>query len=90
MSNGEESAFAMPLKYQSGEEIRAGDSILYAGNPGTIEFVVTERSGDTAVDWYIDEFGGGIMIHEPKLFGSLFLDITQIGDDEDLEFVSRT
>ena len=66
-----------------------GDRILYHGDPGEIEFVVIERSGDAAMDWYIDEFGGGIMIKEPKHFGSVFIHAESIPDDEDLEFVSR-
>ena len=39
-------------------------------------------------DWYVEEFGGGVMIAEPKVFGHLFIEapVTQY---EDLEFVSR-
>jgi hypothetical protein len=74
------------LKYLSGEEIRVGDLITYAGESGIVEFVITEKSGDPSMDWYIDEFGGGIMIRAVR-FGNLFID--DIENTEDLEFVSR-
>jgi hypothetical protein len=72
--------------YETGEEIQGGDQISYHGEPGTVEFVVSKKTGDSAMDWFIDEFpGGGFMINA-KHFGRVFLNT---GADEDLEFVSR-
>ncbi|MGA3027595.1 MAG: hypothetical protein ABSF98_22775 [Bryobacteraceae bacterium] len=76
----------MPFFYQSGEEIRKGDRVLYDGEPGEIEFVADPANDPD--DWYVTEYGGGVMVIEPKHFGLLFLTTTQ--DEEDLEFVSRT
>jgi hypothetical protein len=73
--------------YQSGDEVRAGDRILYHGQPGEVEFVVATKSGDPALDWYLDQYpGGGFMITAVE-FGSVFLTADNI--DDDLQFVSR-
>jgi len=76
---------AMPLKYHSGEEVRAGDRVLYAGEPGTIEFVASATDPETV--WYVQEFGGGCMLLVAP-FGRLFLSDSQT--DEDLDFVARS
>ena len=77
----------MPFAYQSGEEIRTGDRIIYAGLPGEVEFVVTAPIGDPAMDWYLEHSsGGGLMLKIPQEFGFLFLPDA----DEDLVFVSRS
>lgn len=73
------------LKYESGEVIQQGDRVLYHGEPGEIEFVVNGRSGDPAMDWYVDEFGGGVMVIEPRFFGRVF--VSEV--DDLLVFVSR-
>ncbi len=78
----------MILKYQSGEEIKKGDHVLFHREPGEIELVVTE-SVDPESDWHMREHGGGIMILEPKHFGRAFIPADQIEETEDLEFVSR-
>ena len=75
----------MPYFYQSGEEILAGDRVLYFGESGEIEFVA-DRGGDRG-NWYVEEFGGGVMVVEPKAFGHVFLADPQT--DEHLELVSR-
>ena len=75
----------MPLFYGSGEEVKAGDRILYHDEPGEIEFVA-----DPEIDpqnWHVTEFGGGVMIKEPKFFGLVF--VPNPTDDEDLVFQSR-
>jgi hypothetical protein len=82
----------MPFTYRSGEIVMQGDRVTYAGHPGEVEFVVDPRGSaeDCQVeqyDWYMETFGGGVMILEPKVFGRLFLDTTS--DEEDLKFVSR-
>jgi len=41
------------MRYQSGEEIRKGDKVLFHGEPGEIEFVVDKLVGDPVVDWGI-------------------------------------
>lgn len=56
----------MAFKYETGEEIRKGDRVLFHGEPREIEFVVEAKVGDPAMDWYVDEFGGGVMVIEPK------------------------
>ncbi len=77
----------MKLKYKSGEEIKKGDQIMFHGEPGQIEFVVEELSGDPEMDWYMKEFGGGVMVRETKVLGLAFL--SEPEHEEDLEFVSR-
>jgi hypothetical protein len=76
----------MPLKYRSGEEIRQGDRVLFHGEPGEIEFVVDGLAEDPVVDWYVKEHGPGVMVREPKHFGSAYVG----ANDEDLVFVSRS
>ncbi|MGC2465968.1 MAG: hypothetical protein WA517_12295 [Candidatus Acidiferrum sp.] len=61
--------------------------MTFNGEPGEIEFVVDRHTGDPALDWYKKEFGGGVMVLEPKHFGRVFLHETQ--DEEDLTFVAR-
>ena len=60
---------------------------MFHGEPGQIEFVVEELCGDPGMDWYLTEFGGGVMVREPKVYGLCFLHETE--EEEDLEFVSR-
>jgi hypothetical protein len=74
------------FKYQSGEEIKEGDKVLFHGNPGEVEFVAAPPGADKT-KWYVQEFGGGVMIKEPREFGRAFL--TQTEHAEDLIFVSR-
>jgi len=78
----------MNLKYRTGEEIKPGDHVRYGGNLATIELVATPP-GDQETDWYVREYGSGVMIVEPTVFGHLFISADQIDEDEDLEFVSR-
>jgi hypothetical protein len=78
----------MPFKYQSGEEIRKGDRVLFHGEPGYIELVADPLNRDAETEWYIDEYGGGVMIVEPKVFGRAFLTNTE--DAEDLILTSRS
>jgi hypothetical protein len=81
----------MPFTYQTGEEIKKGDRVTFHGDPGEIEFI-SDPSVDDPQDWYIKEFGGGVMVIEPdtgppKRFGRVF--ITDTADAEDLVLVSR-
>jgi hypothetical protein len=76
----------MPLNYRSGEEIRKGDRVLFHGEPGEIEFVVDSLAGDPPMDWYLKEHGPGVMVREPRHFGSAYVN----ANHEDLVFVSRS
>jgi hypothetical protein len=75
------------LRYQSGEEIRKGDRVLFHREPGQIELVACEP-GDPETDWFAQEYGGGVMILE-RISGRTFIPTSQIEEYEDLEFVSR-
>lgn len=75
----------MALKYQTGEEIRKDDHVLISGQLGEIEFVVDPLITAPDTQWYLEAHGAGVMISEPKIFGSLFTS----GDNDELEFVSR-
>lgn len=76
------------FKYRSGEVIRKGDLVLFDQNPATIELVACD-SHDPEQSWYVEEFGGGIMILDPNVSGRTFISAEQIQDYEDLQFVSR-
>ena len=75
----------MILRYQSGEEIKQGDRILYGDKPGEVELVAT----DDPTDWYVQEYGGGVLLILPGSYGAVFIPADQIETDEDLQFVSR-
>jgi hypothetical protein len=76
------------FRYQTGEEIKKDDRILFHGQTGRIELVVAEIVGEPENDWHMSEHGGGIMILEDVL-GRTFIPAEQITDLEDLEFVAR-
>lgn len=73
--------------YQSGEEVRCGDHILFHGEEGLVELVVAHKVGDDAVDWYLQEYPGGGLMLKANNFGNVFLRENEI--DEELVFVSR-
>lgn len=75
----------MAFVYESGEEIRSGDQVVYDGQSAEVEFVSDPDCSPG--DWYVKEFGGGIMILEPEVFGRVFLARSDI--DGRLIFVSR-
>ncbi len=79
----------MILKYQSGEEIRKGDRVLFHLGPAEIEFVATDPN-DPELSWYVEEYGGGVMVREPNDSNPTFISADQIPGYADLEFVSRT
>ena len=75
------------MTYRSGEDIRPGDMITYAGSTGNVEFVVSAATGNAAVDWYIKENPrGGVMIFTEQ-WGNFFLSDPE--QEEDLDLVSR-
>jgi len=77
----------VPFSYQSGEQIKSGDRVRLHGEQGEIEFIAD--SVDDANSWYVETYGGGVMVVEPKVFGHLFIS-APVSDYEDLEFVSRS
>jgi hypothetical protein len=77
----------MSLTYLTGEEIRKGDRVLFHGEPGEIVLVADPAIANPETDWYVQEYGRGVMILEPKNFGRAFL--TEPQTAEDLEFVAR-
>ena len=78
----------MALKYQSGEEIKQGDRVLFHGNPAEIEFVASDAN-DLQAASYIEQFGGGVMVLDPRVSGRTFISANDLPEYEDLEFVSR-
>jgi hypothetical protein len=76
------------LRYQSGEEIKRGDHVLFHGNPAEVELVACDPN-DPEAAWYIKEFGGGVLILDPTVSGRTFISKADLGEYEDLEFVSR-
>lgn len=76
------------LKYRSGEEIKKGDHVLFYRNPATVEFVACDAI-DPEIAWFMQEYGGGVMILDPALSGRTFISADQISEEEELEFVSR-
>ena len=77
----------MPFAYKSGEEIQKGDKIQYHDEFGEIEFVADPSNLDPAICWYVEKYGGGVMIAGVKSFGSVFL--SDPTTNEDLEFIRR-
>jgi len=75
----------MPLHYQSGEPIGSGDHVLIHGEKGEVEFVADPLTDPD--DWYVREFGGGVMVTAQVIFGRVFLSAPIM--DEDLKFLSR-
>jgi hypothetical protein len=59
--------------------------VRFHGEPGQIELVADPL--DDPNDWYVKQYGGGVMIVVPKVLGRVFID-TPVSE-EDLEFVSR-
>jgi hypothetical protein len=77
----------MTFKYMTGEDVQKGDYVRFHGDPGRVEFVAESLIGDPEIEWHVKEFGGGVMILEPKVFGRAFLHETDTA--EDLILVSR-
>ena len=79
----------MVLKYyRSDIEIKKGDRVLFHGEPGEIELVAISQ-GDEETDWYVEEYGGGVIVIEPKFFGRAFIPADQLDETYQLEFVGR-
>ena len=78
----------MFLRYRSGEEILEGDRVLFHRNAAEV-LLVARESGNPESDWYMRQFGGGVLISDPAASGRTFIPADQIEDYEDLVFVSR-
>lgn len=76
----------MTFRYKSGEEIKQGDRVHYNSEAGEVEFVAASLGSDVALNWYVEEYGGGVMLRLPSM-GSLF--ITDPQDTTELVLVSR-
>jgi hypothetical protein len=62
--------------------------VLIHGGLGIVELIANEL-GDPETDWFMQEYGGGVMILG-RVSGRTFIPTDQLPDDENLEFVSRT
>jgi hypothetical protein len=76
------------LRYRSGEEIKKGDRVLFHGNPAEIELVAYDPN-DPETAWHVSEYGGGVVVSDPKVSGRTFIPRDALDEYEDLEFVSR-
>ena len=76
------------LTYHTGEEVQAGDVVTHNGHPGQIEFVANPSSPSPETEWFIEEFGGGVMVKDSKI-GSVFISIESMDNPGDLAFVGR-
>lgn len=70
---------------QSGQEIKPGDKVLFHGESGAVELVADPLSDPH--NWYVTQYGGGVMILESKVFGRVFL--SEPDKENHLEFVAR-
>ena len=76
----------MALNYATGQEIKKGDRVLFHREPGEIELVADPLVPDPETDWFIQEYGNGVMILERQA-GRTF--VSDPHSDEDLEFLAR-
>lgn len=79
----------MTLKYRSGEDIKDGDRVRFHDKPAEIKFVAHDITGNPQTDWFVEEYGGGVMVSDPMVSGDTFIPADHIANYEDLEFVSR-
>jgi hypothetical protein len=65
----------MTLRYESGEEVRLGDHVTFAGRAARIELVVRGLTGDPLSDWEFEMNGPGALVvelHPANLFGRVY------------------
>jgi hypothetical protein len=77
----------LPFKYQSGEEVQKGDRVLLHDEPGYVEFVADPLIKHSETEWFVEEYGGGVMVVVPNAFGPVFFTNTE--GTCDLILVSR-
>ena len=79
-----------PLRYVSGEEIRRGDRIRFQGKQAEIEFSACELNDpDPEHLWFVQQYGGGVMVKGPSISGLIFIPVDQLKNYEDLVFIAR-
>jgi hypothetical protein len=76
----------LPFTYQTGDNVREGDKIVFQGEPGQVEFVASASSGTPEQKRYAEQHPKGILITTAK-GSSIFL--TNDHDVKDLVFISR-
>lgn len=59
-------------RYRSGQEIQKGDRVLFNGNPAEIELVAFDSDNPERA-WYVQEFGGGVLVTDPTVSGRTFI-----------------
>jgi len=77
----------MKFFYQTGEEVKKGDRILFSEDPGEVEFVADPDAPNPETQWYIEEYGGEIMLFNLSRYGRVFGGENPL---EDVTFVSRS
>ena len=73
----------MSLRCASGDDIRLGDHVDYAGAHGEIELLADPAAPGASDDGFVKEFGSGVMVVEPKVFGRVFVP----GPEEDATLI---
>ena len=58
-----------------------GDRVIFAWKTAEIELAACDPK-DPEADWYLKEYGGGVMIVEPTVFGRAFISAAQLGECE--------
>lgn len=59
---------AAPLRYASGEDVRAGDVVDYDGLRAEVELVATNESTAPDSEWHFRTHGAGVVLLEPTTF----------------------
>jgi len=67
--------------------MRKGDRVLFHRQAAQVELVADAK--DPEASWYVQEYGGGVLIREPNDPNPTFISADSIRNYEDLEFVSR-
>jgi hypothetical protein len=77
----------MALKYASGDDIQLGDQVDYDGLRGEIELLADPEAPGAAEDWHVQQFGSGVTVAEPTVFGRVFVSAPET--DDSLVLVAR-
>ena len=76
------------LRYSTGEDVQPGDSVLYMGFPGVVDFVADPANPTPETESFIVEFGGGAMVNDSKI-GPVFLHPDDLAAADRVVFVAR-